>query len=450
MPKLTDRFLAALSMDNDRKDRLVFDTVSPGLGVRMTAKGTRTFIVQWTDPVTKRKVREPLGIWGSLSIDQARVAAKVRLGQVAKGINPRAERLRLKAEDDRERAEAALSFEALVDEWGQLHLAHRRKRYREEAQRAIKHTFADLLKRPAARIARAEIINVLDQLVRSTKAVTAARSLAYARAAFNWAVKRGKVPHNPFVGLPVATVTAERERALTDFELADVWAAIETMGYPWGPFFCIAILTLQRREEVAAMRWSEIAPDLSVWTMSGARMKNGKQHDVHLSRPTQSVLRALSEARSKGSKGGQGEICDFVFSTTGKTSISGFSRAKARLDAAMVEARAEAAAAAATESAPFVPWRLHDLRRTGASTLARLGFDTIAIDKLLAHQPTKLRGVAAIYQRYDFAEERVRALDAWAEQVLTNKAGRRERPLDTAMFVVVGADRTFIRNRPPK
>src|SRR5215469_15657853 len=394
MPKLTDRFLAALSVDKDRKDRLVFDTVSPGLGVRLTAKGTRTFIVQWTDPVTKRKVREPLGFWGSLSIDQAREAAKVRLGQVAKGINPRAERLRLKAEDDRERAEAALSFETLVDEWGQLHLAHRRKRYREEAQRAIKHTFADLLKRPAARIARAEIINVLDKLVRSTKAVTAARSLAYARAAFNWATKRGKVPHNPFVGLPVATVTAERERVLTDAELADVWTAIETMGYPWGPFFCIAILTLQRREEVADMRWSEIAPDLSVWTMSGTRMKNGKPHDVHLSRPAQAVLRALSEARSKDSK--EGEISDFVFSTTGKTSISGFSRAKARLDAAIAEARAKAAAAAAGESAPLVPWRLHDLRRTGASTLARLGFDTIAIDKLLAHQPTKLRGVAAI------------------------------------------------------
>ena len=210
MPKLTERFLAALSVDKDRKDRLVFDTVSPGLGV------TRRFIVQWTDPVAKCKVREPLGIWGSLSIDQAREAAKVRLGQVAKGINPRAERLRLKAEDDRERAEAALSFEALVDEWGQLHLAHRRKRYREEAQRAIKHTFVDLLKRPAARIARAEIINVLDKLV------TAARSLAYARAAFNWATKRGKVRHNPFVGLPVATVTAERERVLTDAELADV------------------------------------------------------------------------------------------------------------------------------------------------------------------------------------------------------------------------------------
>jgi hypothetical protein len=75
---------------------------------------------------------------------------------------------------------------------------------------------------------------------------------------------------------------------------------------------------------------------------------------------------------------------------------------------------------------------------------------SFVLNKLLAHQPTKLRGVAAIYQRYDFAEERARALDAWAEHVLTNKAGQRERPFDTAMFVVVGADRTFIRNRPPK
>ena len=143
-----------------------------------------------------------------------------------------------------------------MSEWSQLHLAHRRKRYREEAQRVIKHTFVDLLKRPAARVARAEIINVLDQLVRSAKAVTAARSLAYARAAFNWAAKREKVPRNPFVGL-VATVTVGRERVLSDAELADVWAAVETMTYPWGPFFRIAILTLQRREEVAAMRWSE-------------------------------------------------------------------------------------------------------------------------------------------------------------------------------------------------
>jgi hypothetical protein len=121
MPKLTDASSPRCPWTRTAR------TAWFSIGVRVTTKGTRTFIVQWTDPVTKRKVREPLGIWGSLSIYQAREAAKVRLGQVAKGINPRAERLRLKAEDDRERAEAALSFEALVDEWGQLHLAPKRR-----------------------------------------------------------------------------------------------------------------------------------------------------------------------------------------------------------------------------------------------------------------------------------------------------------------------------------
>ena len=126
MPKLTDRFLAGLTVEGDRKDRLVFDTACPGLGVRVTAKGTRSFIAQWTDPVTHRKVREPLGVWGNLTIDQAREAARVRLGAVAKGIDPKAERLRRRAEAERERAETALTFEALVEEWKTLHLAHRR------------------------------------------------------------------------------------------------------------------------------------------------------------------------------------------------------------------------------------------------------------------------------------------------------------------------------------
>src|SRR5712671_3762158 len=103
MPKLTDRFLAVLKIEGRGKDRLVFDTACPGLGVRLTAKGTRTFLVQWTDPATRRKVREPLGVWGSLTIDQAREAARARLGAVAKGINPKAERTRRRAEAERER-----------------------------------------------------------------------------------------------------------------------------------------------------------------------------------------------------------------------------------------------------------------------------------------------------------------------------------------------------------
>lgn len=106
MEKLTDRGLAKLTVAEGRKDRLVFDSACPGLGVRVTARGTRTFIVQWTDPATRRKAREPLGVWGNLTIEQAREAARARLGAVAKGFNPKAERERQEAEAERRHAEA--------------------------------------------------------------------------------------------------------------------------------------------------------------------------------------------------------------------------------------------------------------------------------------------------------------------------------------------------------
>src|ERR1700730_15259108 len=164
MPKLTDRFLAALKVAEGRKDRLVFDTACPGLGVRVTTKGTRTFIAQWTDPATKRKVREPLGVWGSITIEQGRDAARARLGAGAQGIGPMGESRR-RAEAERERAEATLTFDTLVEEWAALHLAQRRERYRTEAVRAIRHAFPGLLKRPAVRVARADAVNALDGLV---------------------------------------------------------------------------------------------------------------------------------------------------------------------------------------------------------------------------------------------------------------------------------------------
>jgi integrase len=418
MPKLTDRFLSGLRIESGRKDRLVFDTACPGLGVRLTAKGTRSFLVQWTDPATRRKVREPIGVWGNLTIDQAREAARARLGAVAKGIDLKAERIGRKAEAERERAEASLTLNSLIGEWSALHLAHRRERYRTEAVRAIKYAFSDLLKRPASRITKAEAVNALDRLVRKGRAAMAGRTLAYGRAAFRWAQRRGKVPGNPFEGLPISAGASARDRVLSDDELAEVWAATATLGYPWGPFFRLAMLTLQRREEVAGMRWSEIDFDRRLWTIPGIRMKNGKPHDVHLTEPAIAILQDLPRI----------EGCDFVLSTTGKTPVSGFSKAKATLDAAITRARAEAATKVKRKPEPMAEWRTHDLRRSGVSMLARLGFDSIVADKLLAHQPAKLLGVAAVYQRHDFARERGAALDAWAAHV-TRTASAKVVPL---------------------
>ncbi len=392
MPKLTDRFLASFKPTIGKKDRLAFDTECRGLGVRATAAGTRTFIVQWTDPATAQKRREPLGVWGGITVDQARDAARARLGDVAKGIDPRAVRLAAREKAEAARAEAQLTLGALVDEWAKLHLASRRPRYRAEAVRAIKLAFADYLKRPAARLSRADAVNVLDKLVHADTHAIAGRTLAYARACYGWAEKRGKVPGNPFSGLPIPTGTEARERVLSGEELGRVWNAATAMGEPWGPLFRVLLLTLARREEVAGMRWSELSQDLSTWTIPSARMKRGLAHVVALPEAARDALRAVTRI------GGQ----DLVFSTTGKTPVSGFTKSKAALD----------------KAAKVKDWRLHDFRRTGVSALAAMGFDSIVADKLLAHQASKLSGVARVYQRHDFAAERKAALEAWAAHVV--------------------------------
>jgi len=363
-----------------------------GLGVRATGAGTRTFIVQWTDPATRQKRREPVGVWGSITVDQARDAARARLGDVAKGVDPRAARLAAREKAEAASAEARLTLEALVDEWAKLHLATRRPRYRDEAVRAIKLAFADYLKRPAARLSRADAVNVLDQLVNADTPAIAGRTLAYARACYGWAGKRGKVPSNPFASLLIPAGVEVRERVLSAEELGRVWNAAGAMTEPWGPLFRLLLLTLARREQVAGMRWSELSPDLSTWTIPSARMKRGQAHVAALPDAARDALRAVTRVEGQ----------DLVFSTTGKTPVSGFSKAKAEFD----------------KAANVKDWRLHDFRRTGVSALAAMGFDSIVADKLLAHQASKLSGVARVYQRHEFAAERASALQAWSGHII--------------------------------
>src|SRR5579883_2191844 len=101
MPKLTDKLLAGLSVPDGKKDRLVFDTGCPGLGVRVT-RSSCIFVVQITDPATGRKYRERLGRWGAITLEQARTAARVRLAAVAEGRDLRAERAERRARAEAE------------------------------------------------------------------------------------------------------------------------------------------------------------------------------------------------------------------------------------------------------------------------------------------------------------------------------------------------------------
>jgi integrase len=400
MPKFTDRFLASFKPAQGKKDRLTFDTECRGLGVRATIAGTRSFIVQWTDPATALKRREPLGVWRSITIDQAREAARARLGDVAKGIDPRAVRQAAREKAAAERAETQLTLGALVDDWAKLHLCSRRPRYRAEAVRAIKYAFSDYLKRPAARLTRTDAVNVLDQLVQADTPAIAGRTLAYARACYGWAQKRGKVAGNPFASLPIPAGVTARERVLTDEELGRVWSAAVAMAEPWGPLFQLLVLTLARREEVAAMQWTEVSADHATWTIPSARMKRGQAHIVALPQPARDALGRVTRILGQ----------DLIFSTNGRTHVSGFTKAKAALD----------------KAANVTDWRLHDFRRTGVSAIAAMGFDSVVADKLLAHQLGKLSSVARVYQRHDFAAERKAALEAWAAHVLGCAAPRND------------------------
>jgi integrase len=406
----TDTLVANLECPAGQKDKLFFDDEQKGLGVRVTQSGGRVFIVQWTDTATGQKRREVLGAYGAITTDQARKAAAVYRGDVAKGLDPHAERL-AKAEALRkakeaaklERAakmaaklaakqEAAFTMKALVTDWAALALAKRRPRYRAEAARALGYAFKKEWDKAASALSKARVVEVQDDLAKAGKHASAGRLVAYGRAAYGWAVKRGRLASNPFQGLPAGAAAVSRDRLLTDEEIGSIWRAACAMPEPAGPFVRVLMLTLGRREEVAAMRWSEVSPDMSMWTVPAHRMKRGQAHAVALTDAAQEALGAVTRIDGQ----------DLIFTTTGKTPISGFSKFKAKLD----------------KLSKVTDWTLHDFRRAGVSHLARMGFSAIVADKLLAHQPSVLSSVGRVYQVNDFEPERKAALQAWAAFVL--------------------------------
>jgi integrase len=175
------------------------------------------------------------------------------------------------------------------------------------------------------------------------------------------------------------------------------------MGQPFGPLVRLLLLTAQRRHEVAALRWSELSADLSTWTLPGSRAKNGKAHIVHLSEPAREILSDIPRIVGQ----------DLVFSVTGTTPPSGFSKAKLALDAAM----------ASEVPTDREGWRFHDFRRTAVTWMAGAGFPPHVADRLLNHVGGSIQGVAAVYQRSEFLAERKAALTAWGAHVLRSGDG---------------------------
>lgn len=406
MAKLTERAIAALNCPAGAKDRLVFDDSLPGLAVRISAAGARSFLAQYT--VAGKRRRVPIGRWGAVTLEQARSAARGVLGDVARGLDPALQRAQRRVDAAAAANAVRLTLDVLLDDWSTLGLAERRDSYRREALRAMRHAFPGQREQPAAGLTRADAVATLDALVRTGRVAIAGRTLAYGRACYGWALRRGMVDANPFDRLPIAAGASSRDRVLSDMELAAVWRGLLAMPWPFGPMLRVLLLTAQRRDEAAGLCWSEISADGAVWTIPKDRAKNGRAHLVHLAEPVRAILAQVPRFADAA-----GKTSDLVFTTTGKTAVSGFSRAKAILDTEIGRHNRQEGYAGAL---PL--WRLHDFRRTAVTWMATNGTAPHVADRILNHVTGTIGGVAAIYQRAEFLTERRVALDAWTAHVV--------------------------------
>jgi integrase len=226
---------------------------------------------------------------------------------------------------------------------------------------------------------------------------------------FGWLKKERKIASNPVIHVDRPAPPAARERTLGDTELRWFWRATDVVGEPFGALLKRLALSGVRLSEAAGMRRSELGDDGS-WNLPGARTKNHRAISLPLSALTHQIIAGVP------SKPGS----DLVFSTTGSTPISGWSRMKKRLDKAMLDIAKQEK----PDTTVIEKWRLHDLRRSFASGLQRLGVRTEVIERALSHLSGSFQGVAGIYQRDPMTEDVRAALALWSSHIESLVSGR--------------------------
>jgi integrase len=385
--RLTDRSVSALKPDPARKDYLVFDNKTSALGVRVSSNGRKTFLVQ--SRAQGRQFRKPLGLFGNITVEKARNLAKAEIGRVSADpkYDPRAASRKGKAKTG---TSTPVTLGGLIDAWvSELQKKERAPSYIAISRSALERAYRPLLPRLALSITKNDLAPLWDAI--SGRA--AAHLLAtITRTLFRWAVGKNLLQDDPSKGLAIPEAPASRRRALDEDESRKVWRAAEALPSPYRQYLRFLALTCQRRSEVAGARWSEFNSDRTLWTIPGSRMKTGEPHKVPLSEEARAILTELPRFTWS----------DRVFSADGRRPVAGFAHIKRRLDAALKKNGDE-----------LDGWRLHDWRRSAVSWMAAHGVSITVADLLLAHKPSQLSTVGAIYQQYDHLPERRDALARW-------------------------------------
>ena len=377
-----------------------FDAAFPGLALRITDNGGKSWCAFYR--FKGRLRRFTIGRYPAIKPVQARREAAAALERVREGVDPAEEK---QAQREMRTPETDTFGAVALDYVERHHGKNSRKSTYLEAKRDIeRNVLPKWRNRPIASISRRDVLDLIDGIIARGAEVQANRTLARLRALFNWAIEKDRVAVSPVARMKLPTQEHARDRVLSDDELRWLWRACDQVGWPFGPLVKLLLLTAQRRDEVAGMEWSEIDLLKRVWTIPRHKAKNDRVHEVQLSEAAIEVLRSLPRI-------GDG----LVFTTTGETAVSGFSKAKRRLDAVMLEAKR---AELGTRRGDAIPgWTLHDLRRTAATGMARMNIPPHVVDKILNHVSGTIRGVAAVYNRFAYLDERRAALEAWGRCV---------------------------------
>ncbi|SEI04317.1 Phage integrase family protein [Methylobacterium sp. 275MFSha3.1] len=394
--RLTQKTVAHLELPPGKSDAIFFDETLPGFGVRLRAGGKRTWVAQYR--AGGKTHRESLGAVGTVGLDEARAHARKLLASVQLGANPQAEKAAT-------RAHAALTLGAAATRYLKHAEAQLRPRSFEEVERHLEQHWAPLRETPIHSVSRRDIAARLSEISTSRGPYAANRARATLSALFTWAMHQGEVEQNPVIATGKATEEIRRDRVLSEPEIAAVWHACGADDY--GRIVRLLMLTGQRREEVGAMRWSELelTGPKPVWRLPAARTKNNLPHDVPLSDLALEILHSAPRRAVPGTGGADGR--DLIFGE-GKGAFQGWSKAKSAMDDRILR----------QSKMKIPPWRLHDLRRTMVTQMNELRILPHVVEAVVNHVtgPSKM-GVAGIYNRAAYATEKREALISWAAHV---------------------------------
>lgn len=410
MPKIKLTALSVARLAPPKSGQVdYFDTSLPAFGVRLSHAGTRSYFVMTRIngklsrlTIGKAKLTDD---GPGLSLADARQKAGELTNQASTGIDPRQFK---KAEKAVNAEKAANTFSVVAERFmrqhAEPHLAVSTvKEYRWALQGKDTKPWAN---RPVSAISRADVRELLDGMLEEGRGASANKMLAYLSKFFNWSAEKDliQIPPTDRIKKPAPKVIGER--TLNAAEVAEVWGAFDAEGGIFGDLFKLLLLTGQRRCEVSGMRLGELTGTAGAWTsweIPRDRTKNSRPHLVPLSPQMVKIIDGRPEIGDAG----------LLFSATGATPASGFSRAKRRIDKAIAEARKKAG------QAPMPDWDLHDLRRTMVTMMnENLGIAPHVVEACVNHVSGLAKaGVAGVYNKALYLEERRRAMDAWGNYV---------------------------------